>query len=74
MRLRLRLRLRLRNSKICQDPYIKVQEAYYEYRLKKQPLYAASRSVPWVTIRGHWLERAGFVVDTPIKVRVIERC
>ncbi|WP_366523460.1 SymE family type I addiction module toxin [uncultured Microbulbifer sp.] len=32
--------------------------------------------MPWITIRGHWLERAGFVVDTPIKVRVrvIERC
>ncbi|WP_371877078.1 SymE family type I addiction module toxin [Microbulbifer sp. 2205BS26-8] len=25
-------------------------------------------------MRGHWLERAGFVVDTPIKVRVMEGC
>ncbi|WP_371876969.1 SymE family type I addiction module toxin, partial [Microbulbifer sp. 2205BS26-8] len=28
----------------------------------------------YCTLKGHWLERAGFVVDTPIKVRVMERC
>ncbi|WKD51048.1 SymE family type I addiction module toxin [Microbulbifer spongiae] len=65
---------RLRNSKICQERYIKVQEAFYEYRLKKESPYAASRSVPWITIRGHRLERTGFVVDLSSKVRVMEGC
>ncbi|WP_367317748.1 SymE family type I addiction module toxin [Microbulbifer spongiae] len=46
--------------------------AYYEYRLKKQSPYAASLPVPWITIRGHRLERTGFVVDMPTKVRVME--
>jgi hypothetical protein len=31
-------------------------------------------SVPWINIQGQWLEQAGFVIHTPITVRVMEGC
>lgn len=31
-------------------------------------------SVPWINIQGQWLERAGFTIHTPIKVRVMPGC
>ncbi|MFS1526291.1 SymE family type I addiction module toxin [Microbulbifer sp. 2304DJ12-6] len=66
--------VRLHNSKSCQERYIKVHETYYEYRLKEQPPHTGGRSVPWIQMKGHWLRQAGFEINTPIKVRVMEGC
>ena len=30
--------------------------------------------MPWVQLKGYWLEAAGFTIDAPIKVRVMEGC
>ena len=37
-------------------------------------LYSMPRPVPWVQLKGYWLEAAGFTIDAPIKVRVMEGC
>ncbi len=31
-------------------------------------------TVPWINIQGQWLQQAGFEINTPIKVRVMEGC
>ncbi|MFS1523876.1 SymE family type I addiction module toxin [Microbulbifer sp. 2304DJ12-6] len=35
---------------------------------------AASRSVPWIQMKGHWLRQAGFEINTSVKVRVMAGC
>ncbi len=65
---------RLASSKVCQQRHIKVNQAHYEYRTKDQSPHSGSRSVPWIQMKGHWLRQAGFEIDTPIKVRVMDGC
>ncbi len=31
-------------------------------------------SVPWINIQGQWLQRAGFEINTPVKLRVMDGC
>ena len=31
-------------------------------------------TVPWLQLKGHWLEQAGFNIDSPVTVRVMRRC
>ena len=31
-------------------------------------------TVPWINIRGQWLEQAGFTIQTPITVRIMVGC
>jgi len=65
---------RLRKCKICEQRYIKVNAIHYEYRTKQQSAYSGSRAVPWIQMKGHWLDQAGFSIDTPVTVRVMEGC
>ena len=61
----------------CQERRVKVKKGYYERPFRQQPAtepYSAPRPVPWVQLKGYWLEAAGFIIDTPIKVRVMEGC
>jgi uncharacterized protein (DUF433 family) len=30
--------------------------------------------VPWIQIKGYWLQQAGFEINTPVKVRVMKGC
>ena len=36
-----------------------------------QTVYSA---IPWINIQGQWLEQAGFSINTPIKIRVMDGC
>jgi toxic protein SymE len=63
----------LRQSKNT-ERYIKVNQIHYEYRTKQQSPNSGCRSVPWIQMKGHWLRQAGFEIDTPIKVRVMDGC
>ena len=63
---------RLRKSKT--ERYLKVNQIHYEYRIKEQSPNVGNRSVPWIQMKGHWLRQAGFEIDTPIKVRVMDGC
>ena len=65
---------RLRKSKTCTERYITVNTIHYAYRLKDQLPSSGDRKVPWIQMRGHWLERAGFCINTPVKVRVMDGC
>ena len=62
----------LRKSKT--ERYIKVNQIHYDYRIKEQSPCSGNRSVPWIQMKGHWLRQAGFEIDTPIKVRVMDGC
>jgi endo-1,4-beta-D-glucanase Y len=44
----------------------------HEYRRKTQNNSQAK--VPWLQLKGHWLDQAGFSIDTPVRVRVMEGC
>ena len=60
----------------CQERQLKVKKGYYERAARRfvaEP-YPVPRPVPWVQLKGYWLEAAGFNIDTPIKVRVMEGC
>ena len=65
---------RLLKSKTCEERYIKVNQIHYDYRIKEQSLNSGCRSVPWINIKGHWLREAGFDINTPVKVRVMDGC
>ena len=55
---------------------MKVRKGYYEHRLRQQAAvpYSTPRPVPWVQLKGYWLEAAGFSIDAPIRVRVMAGC
>ena len=56
---------------VTQQPVdvFKVKKGYYQHRLRQQA--ADPPPVPWVQLKGYWLEAAGFIIDAPINVRVI---
>ena len=64
---------RLTQSKTCQERCIKVNQIHYLYKLKDDHA-GAGRPVPWIQMKGHWLQQAGFEIDTPVKVRVMDGC
>jgi len=53
-----------------------VNTAFYEpsQKTKEQSIYALSRPIPSIKIQGQWLEQAGFAIDQPVKIRVIDGC
>ena len=57
---------------ICHTKQIKIGHMVYEYRRKTQNNSQAK--VPWLQLKGHWLDQAGFSIDTPVTVRVMEGC
>jgi hypothetical protein len=49
---------------------LKVREAYHSYQLNQNQ----RTPVGEIHLKGHWLIQAGFEIDTPVKVRVMEGC
>jgi len=46
---------------------------YYEYPNRvAEP--RPSRRVPWLQMRGDWLAAAGFDIQAPVRVRVMQGC
>lgn len=64
---------RLTKSETCQERSIKVNKIHYIRKLKDDPA-GAGRPVPWIQPKGHWLQQAGFEINTPVKVRVMNGC
>lgn len=58
---------------ICQVRQLKVNQIAYMHKRKDDPA-GGGRPVPWIQLKGQWLLRAGFAIDQPITVRVMERC
>jgi hypothetical protein len=52
-----------------------VYQAHYDYRSKGNANpYSLNRAVPWVQLKGLWLEAAGFAINTTVHVRVMHGC
>lgn len=62
-------------SHVCGERRIKVNQTHYDYKLKRDTnAYRLNRAVPWVQLKGYWLEAVGFNIDTRIQVRVMKGC
>ena len=64
---------RLTKSKTCQERSIKVNQIHYMHK-PKDDLCGAGRPVPWIQLKGYWLQQAGFEINTPVKVRGMDGC
>jgi len=64
----------VRPCKIPTEKRIKVNKTFYPQHPKEHSPYRGDRAVPWIQMKGYWLEQAGFSIDTPITVRVMEGC
>jgi len=64
---------RLTQRKTCQERHIKVNHTYYLHKRKDNPT-GAGRRIPQVLLKGDWLQQAGFEIDTPLKIRVMDGC
>ena len=57
---------------------LKVREKHYTRIVKDKHHRAFAKTlhttVPWISLQGQWLDRAGFSIRTPIKVWVLENC
>jgi hypothetical protein len=60
-------------DKGCHTRKLKVNQIHYMRKLKDDPT-GAGRPVPWIQLKGYWLNHAGFQINTPVKVRVMEGC
>lgn len=57
---------------VCHIRQIKTGQMVYDYQRKTK--YPPQAKVPWLQLKGHWLEKAGFEINTPVTVRVMEGC
>ena len=56
---------------------LKVRKSYYHYQhsdFQPRHRYTSSSPVPWVQIKGYWLNQAGFTIGTVLSVEVQEGC
>ncbi len=56
----------------CHINRIKTGSMIYDYRRKAQ--YSPQATAPWLQLKRHWLEQAGFNIDSPVTVRVMRGC
>lgn len=47
---------------------LKVRESYHSYQLSQR--YRQRTPIGEIHLKGHWLIRAGFAIDTPVTVQV----
>jgi len=63
--------LRLAKTKTHQRQ-LKVRETYHSYQLEQN--CNQRTSVDEIHLKGHWLIEAGFSIDSPVKIRVMQGC
>lgn len=66
-----------RPTKVPNERRLTVREILYQYPPRKddpQQQLHREKKVPWLQMKGLWLQQAGFEIDTPVKVRVMEGC
>lgn len=53
--------------------YLKVREGFYDYPKRRDYYldpYKMPAPVPWIQLKGYWLNAAGFAIGTPVRVDV----
>ena len=64
------------SKKAQKHPYyrqLKVRTSLYYYHVgdfQPRDRYRPIIPVPWINIKGYWLNEAGFTIDTPLQVTV----
>ncbi len=53
---------------------IKVNQIHYDYKPKHAPANFIMPPVPWIQLKGKWLEKVGFSIDKPVKISVSQGC
>jgi toxic protein SymE len=53
---------------------LKVRKGYYPHQYHSKKQYSVPKPVPWVQIKGYWLNQAGFAIGTPLSVQVQNGC
>ena len=53
---------------------LKVRSGYYPHQFNSNRPYFVPKPVPWVQIKGYWLNQAGFSIGTPLSVQVQNGC
>lgn len=56
------------------ERYLNVNGAFLPRDRARQPPGTADTPVPWVRLRGKWLQEAGFEVDAQVRVRIMAGC
>ena len=60
-------------EKLSTFRHLKVRKGYYAYQhadFHPRHRHVNSPPVPWVQIKGYWLNKAGFTIDTPLSVEL----
>ena len=52
--------------------HIKVNKIHYDYKPKDAESYSVAPPLPWIHLKGQWLAKAGFNIDTPIKIEIAD--
>lgn len=56
---------------------LKVRKGYYHYQhgdFQPRHRHVSSPPVPWIQIKGYWLNQVGFTIGTLLSVEVQEGC
>jgi len=62
-----------RSAKPCsRQRQLKVRETYHSYQLKQNT--PDRTPVGEIHLKGHWLIQAGFDINAPVKIRVMDGC
>lgn len=51
---------------------MKIGRMFYDY--KRKTMNGSQAEMPWLQLKGLWLRRAGFGIDTAVTVRVMDGC
>ncbi|MCP4485728.1 MAG: type I toxin-antitoxin system SymE family toxin, partial [Gammaproteobacteria bacterium] len=49
---------------------LKVRKGYYPHQFNARQPYFVPKPVPWIQLKGYWLNQAGFTIGTPITVQI----
>lgn len=60
------------SNNLCHIRKVKTGRMVYDYHRKTQ--YPPQATVPWLQLKGHWLEQAGFTIDSSVTIRVMRGC
>ncbi|MEJ2418940.1 MAG: SymE family type I addiction module toxin [Exilibacterium sp.] len=53
---------------------IKVNQIHYDYKPKHAPANFIMPPVPWIQLKGKWLEKVGVSIDSSVRVTVSQDC